>query len=142
MAPFNVRTLDRQVDESLATERGLSFLATALGLLALVLTSVGLAASIGQMITRRRREIGIRLALGASPQLVRRRVVLEGLLPALVGGTLGMLLAYPATHPLVGMLFGVSQRDPLVVGGSMAVLMLVAGSPVTSRPFERRRWIR
>ncbi len=127
VAPFNVRTLDRQVDESLATERGLSFLATALGLLALVLTSVGLAASIGQMITRRIREIGIRLALGASPQLVRRRVVLEGLLPAFVGGTLGMLLAYPATHSLVGMLFGVSLRDPLVVGGSMAVLMVVAG---------------
>ena len=48
VAPFNVRTLDRQVDESLATERGLSFLATALGLLALVLTSVGLAASLAQ----------------------------------------------------------------------------------------------
>ena len=108
VAPFNVRTLDRQVDESLATERGLSFLATALGLLALVLTSVGLAASIAQMITRRTREIGIRLALGASPQLVRRRVVLEGLLPAFLGGALGMLLAYPATHSLVGMLFGVS----------------------------------
>ena len=89
VAPFNVRTLDRQVDESLATERGLSFLATALGLVALVLTSVGLAASIAQMVTRRTREIGIRLALGASPQLVRRRVVLEGLLPALVGGSLG-----------------------------------------------------
>ena len=127
VAPFNVRTLDRQVDESLATERGLSFLASALGLVTLALTSVGLAASIGQMITRRTREIGIRLALGASPQLVRRRVVLEGLLPASVGGTLGMLLAYPATHSLVGMLFGVSLRDPLVFGGSMAVLIMVAG---------------
>ena len=65
VAPFNVRTLDRQVDESLATERGLSFLASALGLVTLALTSVGLAASIAQMITRRTREIGIRLALGA-----------------------------------------------------------------------------
>ena len=83
VAPFNVRTLDHQVDESLATERGLSFLASALGLVTLALTSVGLAASITQMITRRTREIGIRLALGASPQVVRRRVVLEGLLPAL-----------------------------------------------------------
>jgi predicted permease len=127
VAPFNVRTLDRQVDESLATERGLSFLASALGLLALVLTSVGLGASIAQMITRRTREIGIRLALGASPQSVRRRVVLEGLLPAFVGGTSGMLLANPAMHSLIGMLFGVSPSDPLVLGGSMAALMLVAG---------------
>ena len=127
VAPFNVRTLDRQVDESLATERGLSFLATALGLVALVLTSVGLAASIAQIITRRTREIGIRLALGANPQLVRRRVVLEGLLPALTGATLGMLLAYPATHSLIGVLFGVSLGDPLVLGGSMVALMLVAG---------------
>ena len=127
VAPFNVRTLDRQVDESLATERGLSFLVTALGLAALVLTSVGLAASIAQKVTRRTREIGIRLALGASPQLVRRRVVLEGLLPALTGGALGMLLAYPATHPLIGMLFGVSLTDPMVLGGSMAALILVAG---------------
>ena len=38
-----------------------------------------------------------------------------------------MLLAYPATHLLIEMLFGVSQRDPLVLGGSMAVLMLIAG---------------
>jgi ABC-type antimicrobial peptide transport system permease subunit len=38
-----------------------------------------------------------------------------------------MLLAYPATHSLVGMLFGVSRRDPLVFGGSMAVLIVVAG---------------
>ena len=38
-----------------------------------------------------------------------------------------MLLAYPATHSLVGMLFGVSLRDPLVFGGSMAVLIVVAG---------------
>ena len=102
-------------------------MASALGLLTLALTSVGLAASITQMITRRTREIGIRLALGASPQVVRRRVVLEGLLPTFVGGTLGMLLAYPATHSLVGMLFGVSLRDPLVFGGSMAVLIVVAG---------------
>ena len=58
---------------------------------------------------------------------MRRRVVLEGLLPPLVGGTLGMLLAYPATHPLIGMLFGVSLSDPLVLGGSMAALILVAG---------------
>jgi len=127
VAPFNVRTLDHQVDESLATERGLSFLASALGLLALVLTSIGLAGSVAQRVTRRTREIGIRLALGASPQLVRRRVLLEGLRPALVGGVLGMLLAYPATHLLIEMLFGVSQRDPLVLSGSMAALMLVAG---------------
>jgi putative ABC transport system permease protein len=127
VAPFNVRTLDRQVDESLATERGLSFVASALGFVTLVLTSVGLAASLAQMITRRTREIGIRLALGASPQLVRRHVVVEGLLPALVGGTLGMLLAYPATHPLIAMLFGVSRSDPLVLAGSVIVLILVAG---------------
>ena len=62
------------------------------------------------MITRRTREIGIRLALGASPQAVRRRVVLEGLLPTLVGGTLGMLLAYPVTHSVVGVLPGGSSR--------------------------------
>jgi len=127
VAPFNVRTLDQQVDESLATERGLSFLASALGLLALVLTSIGLAGSIAQRVTRLTREIGIRLALGASPRVVRRRVLLEGLRPALVGGILGMLLAYPATHLLIEMLFGVSQRDPLVLSGSMAALMLVAG---------------
>jgi len=125
--PFNVRTLDRQVDESLATERGLSFLATALGLLALMLTSVGLAASLAQMITRRTRDIGIRLALGASPHLVRRRVAFEGLLPAVVGGAFGMLVAYPATQSLGGVLFGVSLTDPLVLGATMATLILVAG---------------
>jgi len=127
VAPFNVRTFDRQVDESLATERCLSFLASALGFVALVLTSVGLAASIAQTITRRTREIGIRLALGASPQVVCRRVVVEGLVPAVVGVTLAMLLAYPATHPLITTLFGVSRSDPLVLGGSMTVLILVAG---------------
>ena len=82
--------------------------------------------SIRQRITRRTREIGIRLALGASPRLVRRRVLLEGLLPAFVGGTAGMLLAYPATHLLIEMLFGVSERDPLVLGGSMLIAGLAS----------------
>jgi predicted permease len=126
VAPFNVRTLEQQVDESLATERGLSFLATELGVLALVLTSVGLGAAVAQMVTRRTREIGIVLALGASPRRVRRRVVLEGLLPALFGGAAGLVLAYPATQPLLSMLFGVSPGDPLVLGASLAVLLLVA----------------
>lgn len=45
-----------------------------------------------------------------------------------------MLLAYPATHLLIEMLFGVSGRDPLVLGGSMAVLMLIAGLPLTYQP--------
>jgi ABC-type antimicrobial peptide transport system permease subunit len=79
------------------------------------------------MITQRTREIGIRLALGASPHLVRRRVALEGLLSAIVGGALGMLVAYPATQSLGGVLFGVSLTDPLVLGATMATLILVAG---------------
>ena len=126
ITPLDLAAVRMAADYSVR-QRGVSFLASALGLLALVLTSIGLAGSIAQRVTRLTREIGIRLALGASPRVVRRRVLLEGLRPALVGGILGMLLAYPATHLLIEMLFGVSQRDPLVLSGSMAALMLVAG---------------
>jgi hypothetical protein len=74
---------------------------------------------------------------------VRRRVLVEGLRPALVGGILGMLLPYPATHLLIEMLFGVSERDPRVLGGSMTVLDadrqvgLLRSSPVIHRAWLR-----
>ena len=60
----------------------------------------------------------------------------------MVGGILGMLLAYPATHLLIEMLFGVSERDPLVLGGSMTVLMLIAGLASYSGPVRHRAWLR
>jgi hypothetical protein len=67
------------------------------------------------------------------PQFLRRRVVLEGLLPAL-GGSLGMALAYLTTGSLVGMLLDVSVNDPLVLAGSIVALMMVAGLACYSPP--------
>src|SRR5262249_10805149 len=99
---------------------------TGLGLLGLLLAAVGLYGLLAFETGRRRREIGIRMALGARPlsiaTLFGRRAA--GLIAAGTGA--GLLLAFAATRLLQGLLFGVEPRDPLVFGAVAAFLTLVA----------------
>jgi ABC-type antimicrobial peptide transport system permease subunit len=79
----------------------------------LVLAAVGLAAVIGYEVTERTHEIGIRIALGARSENVRRLAMRDGLLPAFVGVVLGVIGALGATQLAASMLYGVAPRDPL-----------------------------
>jgi ABC-type antimicrobial peptide transport system permease subunit len=72
----------------------------------------------------RRREIGLRMALGARAVEVEAMVFRQGLVPIVVGGLVGFVLAMAAAPYMDGLLFGISPRSPVVFGASAAVLTL------------------
>ncbi len=92
----------------------------------LLLAAVGLAAVIGYEVTERTHEFGIRLALGARTENVRRLAMKHGLTPALIGVAVGVLGALAATRLAASMLYGVEARDPLTFVGVIVLLVLVA----------------
>ncbi len=95
-------------------------------LIALVLAAVGLAAVIGYEITERTHEIGIRMALGARAENVRRLAMRHGLTPAFVGVLCGVICALAAAHLAESVLHGIAPRDPLTFVGVVTLLVLVA----------------
>ena len=101
-------------------------LLTAFAVIALVLAAVGLAAVIGYEVTERTHEIGIRMALGARTENVRRLAMRHGLTPAFIGVVLGVSGALGATQLATRMLYGVAPRDPLTFVGVVGLLVLVA----------------
>jgi putative ABC transport system permease protein len=92
----------------------------------LVLAAVGLAAVIAYEVTERTHEIGIRMALGARTENVRRLAMRHGLPPAFVGVFCGVIGALAATQLIDSMLHGIAPRDPLTFAGVVALLVLVA----------------
>jgi putative ABC transport system permease protein len=101
-------------------------LLTAFAVIGLVLASVGLAAVIGYEVTERTHEIGIRMALGAGTENVRRLAMRHGLTPAFAGVIIGVIGAFAATRLATSMLHGITPRDPVTFVGVVALLVLVA----------------
>src|SRR5262249_55607190 len=101
-------------------------LSTALGLLVLVLATMGLYSVMTYAVSRRTREIGIRVALGAQGRDVLKMVVLQGLILVVVGMVIGLAGALALTRILSSLLFGISASDPLTFVGVAALLALVA----------------
>jgi ABC-type antimicrobial peptide transport system permease subunit len=101
-------------------------LLTAFALIALVLASVGLAAVIGYEVAERTHEFGVRMALGARSENVRRLALKHGLTPAFIGIAVGVIGALAATQLAASLLYGVEPRDPATFAGVVGLLMLVA----------------
>jgi predicted permease len=128
-----IRTLEAQRDRSLATERMVATLATAFGALAILLASVGLYGILSQHVAERRREIGVRTALGAARSDVLWLVVKR----ALTFWAAGALAAVPITQVLgrliAGQLVGIEPDDPWTLAGAAvflaAVLVAAAAAP-------------
>ena len=97
-----------------------------LGSLALVLASVGIYGLLAYSVARRTREIGVRMALGASRQRVVS-LILNGMRRPVISGVLiGLPVAWAASRSVQSMLFGLKPGDPLAIGGAVAALIAVA----------------
>jgi len=113
-----------------------SALTSSLGLVALLLSAVGLYGLIAQSVTQRAREIGVRMALGARTGAVLRLVIRQGMKLAMAGVALGLFAALALTQALKSLLYGVSASDPLIYG-AVALLLLAVGLAASFIPARR-----
>jgi hypothetical protein len=123
---FRVRTLADHVGAALSRERLLAGLLAAFSLLALLLAAVGLYGVMSHATEVRRREFGIRLALGARPGALLRKTLGEGAVLAAAGLVVGLGVAALASRTITGLLFGVSPTDVPTYAAISALLMGVA----------------
>jgi predicted permease len=119
-------TFDDVVGESVARPRLLTVLLGIFGVLGLVLGAVGIYGVLAYLVSQRRREIGVRLALGASTFDVLAMVVRRGIALAIAGVVVGLLSAFALTRFLQGVLYGVEPGDPLTFAGVAAIMIAVA----------------
>ena len=121
-----VKTMDQIVDESLSGDRFGTVLFGSFAAVALLLAAIGIYGVMSFAVAQRTHEIGLRIALGASPAQVLRLVLREGILLALGGLLLGLGGAYFAGRLMKSLLYQVNAMDPTAVSAVTAVLLLSA----------------
>src|SRR4051794_32414020 len=121
-----VRSMDDIVDLDVADRQQQLVLLGAFAGLALLLASIGLYGVLSYAVTQRSREIGLRMALGASSGSVMRMVVARGMSLTGAGLALGLALAWALTRTLQNLLYGVAAADPATFGAVAAVLAVIA----------------
>jgi putative ABC transport system permease protein len=126
LAPGSVATLQQVIEGSMEQPRFRTLLLLAFACLALLLAAVGVYGLIGYSVAQRTREIGIRVALGAEPSHILRRLLREGLLLAAVGIGIGLVAALLASRVIGSFLFGVQPTDPATFMAVSALLLAVA----------------
>jgi putative ABC transport system permease protein len=126
MPVYAMKTLEAQLDETLLTDRLIALLSAGFGLLATVLASIGLYGVMAFVVARRKKELGIRLALGAQPGLVIWMVMKEVLLLLSIGLAIGIPAAMALGSYVSTQLYGIQARDPWVAGWTMLVLSAVS----------------
>ena len=123
---MEMRSLEAHVVRSVGDRRFVTLLMSGFSLVALLLGVIGLHGLLRHSVQRRTWEIGLRLALGAAPGSVVQRVVSEAMALVVVGAFLGVLVALALGGILDGLVYGVSPRDPVALGGSAGVLLVAA----------------
>jgi predicted permease len=123
---FQIKTIEQSIDRTLLQERVTAMLSAFFGGLALLLAAIGLYGLMAYNVTRRSREIGIRMALGAQRGLVQWMILRETLLLALLGLVLGLPCAAASSRLVASMLYGVNTSDPLTLICVSVLLVAVA----------------
>ena len=125
--PFlEIHTLAEEVDASAASERLTATLASLFGLLAAMLAAVGIYGLLSYAVAQRRREIGIRMALGARPGDIARMIGRQALAMVLVGVAAGLAAAWEAAPAIRSLLYGVTPSDGMSLGTAAAFVLLVS----------------
>jgi putative ABC transport system permease protein len=122
---YRAEAFDALERRALARPRFYLLLLALFAALAIGLAGVGIYGVVAYAVTRRTREIGLRMALGARPREVIRLVVWQGIRPALAGAALGLAGALAAGRVIAGLLFQVQPRDPATIAAVMALVLAV-----------------
>jgi predicted permease len=126
LPPYDVKTLEQRVSDSVAPRRFLVSLMSLFALLALALAATGIYGVLSYLVAQRTREIGIRMALGATTGAVLKLILKQGAILILIGTTIGLAGAFALTRLIKTMLFGVSATEPSVLAGAAILLILTA----------------
>jgi putative ABC transport system permease protein len=148
-AVYDLQTMERRLATSMSSRRFNLFLLSVFAALALTLAAVGVFSVIAHAVMQRTYEIGIRMALGASPGDILRLFVGQGMKLVAIGIALGLAGAWALTRVMTNLLFGVKATDPLTFAGVALLLSIVAAlacylparraakvDPITSLRFE------
>lgn len=139
MPIFNVRTLREQVGQAMFLERISAMLASVLGALGLILAAVGVYGLMNYFVGQRRREIGVRMAMGAQRTSIFRLVIGRAMTLTFLGLAVGLAASLALTRYLSGFLYHVSTRDPVTFA---VITLLLLGVAFASSYFPTRRAIR
>ena len=123
---YDVGLLDDLVAKAFATKRLATVVVTLFSGTALMLAAVGLYGVLSYSVSQRKREIGVRMALGARSNSILQLVIKKGLIVVGIGLTIGLVTALVLSHLIAGILYGVSATDFLSIGLSILILGLVA----------------
>jgi predicted permease len=126
MPIYQVKTVEGQLDETLLTDRLIALLSAGFGLLATILASIGLYGVMAFVVARRRKELGIRLALGAQPGLVIWMVMREVLVLVAIGLAVGIPAAIALGRYVSAVLYGIKPGDPWMATSTVVLLTLVS----------------
>jgi putative ABC transport system permease protein len=121
----SVTTMDQLFGDAVQLDRFAMLLITLFAVAGLITAAGGVYALLAYTVVQRRREIAVRMALGASPRRVARSVVTESLVLALAGGTIGIVGAVASSRFARTLLFGVAPQDPVILAAAVAVLLVV-----------------
>jgi predicted permease len=128
MPVYELKTLEGQLDETLLTDRLVAALSAAFGLLATVLACVGLYGVMAFVVARRRKELGLRLALGAAPSAVLWLVMREVVILLAIGLAIGIPAAIGVGRFISAQLYGIQPTDPWTAVATVALLALVSAA--------------
>jgi predicted permease len=123
---YSVRTMDERVEESLARRRFSMLLLGIFAGMALVLATIGIYGVMAYLVNQGTREIGIRMAIGATQREIVRLVVFQGMTLAITGVAAGLAAAFVFTGLMRSLLFGISSADPVTFAEISLLLTLVA----------------
>ena len=136
---YGVKTMSERVAESIGTTRFSTFLASLFAAIAVALGMVGIYSVLAYIVSQRRREIAIRIALGASHANVMGDVLRRALALTGVGVILGSGAAWAVTQVLAGLFLGASPHDPRIFAGAAAAFAVVALAAASVPAFRTTR---